>query len=295
MKLVYTPNTASGLPPIEIPAQGLPYEIVRGSLYGFGGVKAQHFASQSPTQNGATYFASRYDARPIMFSFRISAGSFDALQTLKREVSRTFSSAFGEGNLRIFVDSEDTVYYDISAIPDGMAEMFSTIESANDTYCVCSVALTAYNPFWRDAGTNTVVFGTLQGGFTLPFSFPFTLGRQGIGGAVNQGSVQSPAVITIEGAGQNPVITNTRTGEYISINYATSAGDTIQINTDPNITSVTYHAADGSTENIFGSVELGSSFFQLLPGMNEITVSDAAADNPRTVTIEWDNLYLGVF
>jgi hypothetical protein len=296
MMLTYTPNPSSGLPSIEIPAYGTPFEIVRDSLFGFGGVRAQHFVSQSPTQNGAAYFASRYDSRSIMFSFRISAGSFDEMSALKRQVSRTFSSAFGEGVLRIYVDIANTVYFDINCIPDGVADMFRVLKGAPDKYCLCQVSLTAYSPFWRDSGgVNTITFGTVSGGFKLPFSFPFTLGEQGVGGAINQGSVPTPALITIEGAGSNPVVTNTRTGEYISINYAAQDGDSIVVNTAEDITSVTHYAADGTLTDIFNTVELGSSFFQLLPGLNEITVTDAGATVPQTITIEWDNLYLGVF
>lgn len=296
MKLVYTPNPSSGLPAIEIPACGEPYSLVRGSLFGFSGLRAQHMTSQSPTQNGASYFASRYEPRTIMFQFIVSAGGFDEVQALKREISRTFSSAFGEGTLRIYVDASDTIAFDIDIVPDGTEDMFKPFSSAPDTYCICQVSATAYSPFWRGtADANTITFGTVTGGFTLPFSFPFTLGEQGVGGAVNLGSVPTPAVITIEGAGINPIITNERTGEYISILYPTQQGDSIVINTDEKVTSVIHVAANGTQTDIFHTVALGSSFFQLLPGQNSITVADVGAETAQTVTVVWDNLYLGVF
>lgn len=296
MKLRYTPNPASGLSPIEIPATGTPYELIRDSLYGFGGLAVQHFVSQAPTQNGATYFASRYEPRNIMFSFRISARGFDEVQALKRQVSRSFSASFGEGTLRIYTDVQDTVWYDIVCVPSGTGEMFRVLSGASDKHCICTVALTAYSPFWSDAGqANTITFGTTSGGFTLPFSFPFSLGEPGIGGAENRGSVPTPVIISIEGAGTNPIITNQRTGEYISIDYPAQQGDTITVNTDEAITSVIHTAADGTQTDIFSAVELGSVFFQLLPGLNEISVVDSGADVPQVVTVSWQNLYLGVF
>lgn len=296
MKLVYTPNQTSGLEPVEILASGNPYEIVHGSLYGFGGLVVQHYTSQSPTQNGASYYASRYEPRTIMFSFRISAGSYDEAQAHKRNISRTFSSSFGEGTLRIYVDSADTLYYDIDVVPNGGGDMFAPMSGASDLHCICRVSMTAYNPFWRDSGeSNTITFGTITGGFTLPFSFPFTLGEQGVGGATNLGSVPTPAVISIEGAASHLVVTNQRTGEYLSINYVTEQGDTVVINTDESVTSVIHYKADGTQTDIFSAVSLGSSFFQLLPGMNPISVSDVGAETAQTVTVVWDNLYLGVF
>lgn len=296
MKLVFIPNPSSSITsPLEIPACGTALQLVRGSLQGFGGAEADHMTSQTPNQTGATYYFSRYNERNIAFQFYLMSSSFDFLQTQKQNIARYFSASYGMGTLQIYTDSADTKLYEIQAIPDGNASMFQTIGSASSNMCLCSVTMTAFSPMFYDPDMQEVSFSGYGGGFTLPFSYPFSLGTSGIGMVWNNGSTITPATIVINGPFTNPVLTNNRTGESIKVVVALSEGEQLVINTDPDNSSVTFIDSSGNETNMFYAVSTDSVLWKLLPGMNEIEYTDSGLIGNNPITVSWRNEYTGVF
>ena len=296
MKLQYTPNTASGIVmPFVVSATSTPYQLVRGSMHGFGGAETTHMTSQTPFQNGSSYYTSRYNDREITFTFRVYASSFDDAQTRKREIARVFSAAHGMGTLRIYTNSTDTEYFDIHCVPSGDETMFEVIDDAPDNMFECNITLMAYEPFWFDPTLYSVSFTAFGGGFQLPFTYPFTLGRTGSGLVRNDGSVPTPCVIIITGPFTNPVLCNSRTGETISIIYTLSAGEKLVIDTDPQNTSVTFIDGGGTMYNAFNAVSSSSAFWQLLPGDNVIEYADSGVIGNNPIEVDWYDRYAGVF
>ena len=296
MKLVFIPNPASGITsPLEIPACGTALQLVRGSLQGFGGVAADHMTSQTPNQNGETYYFSRYNSRNLAFQFYLMSSSFDFLQTQKQNIARYFSSSYGVGRLQIYTDSADTKFFEIQAAPDGNPDMFRTIDTAPSNICICNVTMTAFSPMFYDPNESSVSFSGYGGGFSLPFTYPFTLGTSGIGMVWNNGSTTTPATIVINGPFTNPVLTNNRTGEKIKVVVALSEGEQLVINTDPNNSSVTFIDVNGNETNMFYAVSVDSVLWKLLPGMNEIEYTDSESIGNNPITVSWRNEYAGVF
>lgn len=295
MMLIYTPNAASGMnEPFEILADRPPYQLVRGSLQGFGGVNAVHMTHQSPNQNGSRYFFSRYDARMLSFDFLIFADDWDDMQDRKQHIAKVFSAAYGAGTLRLYTNLSNTKCYDISAVPDGNPSMFSTIKNLSDLVCKCTVDLTAYSPFWRDPVTKSTQF-TTYGGFQLPFAYDFSLGTIGGGNVVNQGQVQTPAKIILHGPFTNPVLTNERTGESIKVIASIDEGERLVIDTNPETSSVTRIDAHGFETSMFNAVSTDSSFWQIQPGGNMISYSDSESWGELPIEIEWNDCFVGVF
>jgi len=296
MKLQFKPNPASGIIiPFEITASGGPYQLVRGSLQGFGGAKTTHMHSQTPFQNGSTFYTSRYNDRELSFKFRVFADSFDDAQQKKREIADVFSAAHGLGTMRIFADVEDTVFFDIECVPSGTETMFEVVKAHDDTMFEATVELVAFSPFFYDPTLYQVEFSAFAGGFRLPFTYPFTLGVTGSGLVQNDGSSPTPAVITISGPFTNPVLTNERTGETISVKYTLSAGEKLIINTDPQNTAVVFVDAGGTRYAAFNAVTSDSAFWQLLPGENIIHYADSGVIGNVPIRIEWYDRYAGVF
>lgn len=296
MKLIYYPNNSTQIAdPIEILSNGKPYEIIRGSLSGFGGISVQHFTNQTPNQTGATYYYSKYDERTLSFKFRIFADSFNDMQTKKRNISRMFSSAFGEGKLRIYTDIHDSVYYDISVIPDGMNDMFTVNSEMPDTYCECKINLTAYNPFFMSPNDNSVDISAFTGGLSLPLTFPFNLGRGGGGSIINNGDVDVPCTITIFGPFTNPKITNDATGEFIEVDKSGNDGDKLIINTNPQTSSVIFETSLGVRTNVFNLVTVDSTLFMLGLGLNTLSYTDTGGISSNGITVSWRDNFIGVF
>lgn len=296
MKLVFIPNPSSGITaPLEIPANGSALQLVRGSLQGFGGVEVDHMTSQTPNQNGMSYYFSRYNSRNLAFQFYLVSSSFDFLQTQKQSIARYFSASYGVGKLQIYTDSADTKYFEIEAVPDGNLNLFQTISTAQDNMCLCSVTMSAFSPMFYDPNMQTVSFSGYGGGFSLPFTYPFTLGTTGIGAVLNNGSTTVPAKIVINGPFTNPVLTNNRTGESIRVVVALSEGEQLVINTDPNNSSITFVDSEGNETNMFYAVSVDSVLWKLLPGMNEIEYTDSGSIGNNPIAVSWRNEYAGVF
>lgn len=296
MKLEYTPNVSSGLSDVlVIDMESKPYQLVRGSMQGFGGIDYQHMSNQSPYQNGGSYFFSRSNIRTVSFQFRIYANSYDDMQEHKLHISRLLSSAYGEGVLRIYTNIANTKYYDLAVVPDGNPSMFSMISNAPDTVCTCNVNLTAFNPFWVNPAGNEVTFDTFEGGFQIPFTYPFSLGTSGHAVVSNSGSVPTPCTIILTGNYVNPVLTNNRTGESIKVVTALGNGESLVIDTNPQTSSVTHISSSGIRTSMFNAVSSDSSFWQLQPGNNDIICTDAGGTMSLPVTIQWYDRYAGVY
>jgi phage-related protein len=90
-------------------------------------------------------------------------------------------------------------------------------------------------------------------------------------------------------------IINTNSGEYLLLNYAFQAGDRITINTNKGQKSVSL-LRNGTTQNIFSSVQKGSTFFQLAVGDNEFSyqIDNGASDNFAFIIFRFHNLFRGV-
>lgn len=293
MKLVYIPNTPA-LQSITIAPSGTDYELIRGSLVGFGGVRYVHMTSQSPNQNGRTYYFSRADSRSLSFSFRIYGSTVDDVQRKKLVLSQTFSPSLGEGTLRIYTDQADTVFYEISCVPDGIPTMFQNQEGHNGTVAVATVSFTASNPLFTNPQGDSVTFSAYAGGFQLPFRFPFTLGEYGAGLVSYSGSSPTPAIITIHGPFTNPVLTNTRTGESIKIMQSIGADERLEISTDAATSYVHLIDQYGNVTNAFSSLSIDSVLWQIYPGDNYIQYFDSEVLGNIAITIQWFERFEGV-
>ena len=153
------------------------------------------------------------------------------------------------------------------------------------------------------ATVNNVTFKpmiSVAGGEYEPYEYNPGIEFSSIGDAditiINDGDVESGFTMTFHALDDvsNPVIYNTDTNEYFGLNVSMSAGDEVIVCTKPKEKSVTYTAADGTTSNAIGNVQEGSTWLQLIPGVNNLTMTNTGNPGDLYVTFTYTSQYEGV-
>ena len=120
--------------------------------------------------------------------------------------------------------------------------------------------------------TNPVIFGEI-----IPANSAF-----------NQGQVEAPVIIRINGACVNPMIRNLTTGEFIGFKDLTmNASDELIIDTTFGQKKVELNG-----QNVFNKLDFASTFFNLIKGKNTIDFTDASASNEASIQFIYRNLYV---
>lgn len=137
------------------------------------------------------------------------------------------------------------------------------------------------------------------------FEFPFSIEETGIEfstlkqyvekSIINYGDVDTGAIITIKALGEvdTPKIYNVETSESFIVNFTLRAGDLLTINTRRGEKAITL-LREGVKSNIIGSIEQGSTWFQLAPGDNLFTIAANSLVENMLVTFDVINQYEGV-
>jgi hypothetical protein len=106
--------------------------------------------------------------------------------------------------------------------------------------------------------------------------------------AINEGQVEAPVIIQIQGACINPVITNETTGEFIAFK------DLTMIETDTLIIDTTFgqKRVELNEQNVFYKLDFDSTFFNLSIGENSIDFSDDTGSTSATIHFIYRNLFI---
>lgn len=137
-------------------------------------------------------------------------------------------------------------------------------------------------------GTDAVTSG---GSAVFPVALGVVFGASTISvtsTATNSGDVKTyPASIKVVGPVNNPTITNTTSGEYITVNEnLASSSNVLTITYDKDSVSVD---VDGNSK--LGSVASGSTWFKLAPGGNQITLSGSSVGTNAYVEVTYYDAY----
>ena len=133
-----------------------------------------------------------------------------------------------------------------------------------------------------------------------PYNDEFGIEFSTIGDAdmtiISDGDVESGIIMTFHALDEvsDPVIYNADTNEYFGLNVNMSAGDEVTVCTKAKEKSVIYTAADGTTSNAIGNVKEGSTWLQLIPGVNNFTLTDTGNPGDLYVQFTYTSQYEGV-
>lgn len=138
------------------------------------------------------------------------------------------------------------------------------------------------------------------------FEFPFTIEAEGIEfstidgsgyvNAQNTGDVTTGAIFRVfaHAAVVNPNIFNAVTNEYFKYSGTLEAGDTLTINTNSGEKRLTVTDISGVVTNALYRKAEGSTWLQLNVGDNYLTYSADSGIESMSVSVEYNNLFVGV-
>lgn len=151
--------------------------------------------------------------------------------------------------------------------------------------------------YWYGITEDKAVIKFAGGGFKLPFKFPINFGlRKFEVEAYNQGNIDTPLEIEIEGKGEKTCLYNERTGIRLKLKEPIPQGYRLKINTDRSKLSVRLYDTEGNDTNAFGMLdpEYAVSDFILKVGNNRIIYETNGEAGLSVIRLKWYTSYEGV-
>lgn len=271
-----------------------PFRLIR--VEGLGDVGANIQTQKSPYQDGTTLIDTTLDERFPVIELKITGRDSIELATNRRKLSSVFNPKLGEGTLKRIADDGTheikVVAESVPFFPDGAGNRGSTYQKA-------LINLRAPNPYWEDVQSTQNEMAVFVGMFEFPIEIDHELGmefgEQGEKIIINNPS-DAPAPVRIEfnGPALNPKVTNLTTGEYMLVNRMINAEQKLVLDTEFGNKRVEIHDENGMVENAFHWIDLGSTFWQLQQGDNEIQYEADVGMDTAKVLITHKNRYVGV-
>lgn len=155
-----------------------------------------------------------------------------------------------------------------------------------------ALKLYAADPWWYGA-QQSVALGLSAGPNFFPI-FPLNLAPSSVQGAftvdLSTADTTSYPLWTITGPGSALTLTNTTTGQVITVNAALSPGQSMIIDTRPGFQSV--RRDDGT--NLMGSVSSDPALWGLIEGVNAVTAQLTGATTASRITGVYSPRYAGI-
>lgn len=260
------------------------------TITGVGGVPANILSSKSPYQDGSSFIGMNLAERPIGIKGGIIASTRQQMFQYRRDFMRILNPKLGLGTL-VYTNSARS--YSIKAVAEGTPDFDDKRIVNNQPFVINFICP---DPYFTDVTRISKGLRFEESGMIFPLRLPTQFALSAYRGIFqNDGDVETPVEIHYQGPALNPVVINDTTGEYIKINYDLSEEDVLVITTTFGQKRVEVVNPDGTRTNVFHWIDLGSTFFQLLPGQNMLRYdSDREGDRAvAIVTIYWHNRYGG--
>ncbi|GAA5417701.1 hypothetical protein Pryu01_02776 [Paraliobacillus ryukyuensis] len=276
---------------VEIPLskEKNPFSLIK--FEGFGEVEASLQMQKFPYQDGSTHVDTRLEEKHPYIEFIIMADDFMQLSYYRRYISKVFNPKI-QGRIELIYGDKT---YVIDAIPEQVPSFPDEGTDANGRTQTVSVNLVSPDPYWRYPQKISRALKAYEGRFTLPFTLPFELGVSGDSTTLtNEGNVDCPITIDVQGPVTRPQIRNLTTGKFMLLNRTLSSNEVLHINTsDHNKRAEIYR--DGLVfEKAWGYIDDGSEFFKLITGDNELEYLADSGVADAIVSIGWQSRYVGI-
>lgn len=256
-------------------------------LEGAGAVGTDIQTQKAPYQDGVTYLDAVLEPRQLALEGAIMKRTGTEIFESRRKLASVFNPKLGPGLLKYEYDGGVKV---IEAIADG-SPVFP--DRAGKPIQKFLINLICPDPYWKSPQISEEP--TFEPLFQFPFEGEFQLGIQRERRTIiNDGDAPAPLYIEFFGPAVNPLIRNNTTGEYIKVNQELREGEVMKIDTTPGRKSVYFVGPDGEERNVFNWIDLGSTFFQLVIGENDIEYTADSDIQGAIVNISYNKLYVAV-
>lgn len=278
-------------------ARGEKWRFDSVSIEGLGDVAADIQQQRAPFMDGSIYLDTIYEPRYINIEFIVAAPSYDEVVGKRRTLAGVVNAKLGLGTLTYETGDRVNV---IEAVAESVP-FFPDKENRGKRWQRGTITFVCPNPYWKSTEV------TEEPAFEPLFEFPsdvywedgedgdlyFEMGLQRTERIIhNDGDAAAPFSIEFFGPADAPYIENTTTGEFIQINKRLEEGETLVVDTGER--SVVYVDSEGNETNVFNWLDLGSTFFDLELGDNEITCNCVISNNAKDFDIYYSKLYTAV-
>jgi hypothetical protein len=244
--------------------------------------------SQQALVNDFSYFlrSLSIDERTVKLPVLIIGGNAYDLRQRKRDIESKLNALKGAGWLE--VTDENGVTRKLKCrYTGGMTQ-----SNRNPNTELVNMAFEADDPFWVGAVQQTIITSTIVRVPFLSSQFlPLRISKADVYGSaniVNSGDTTMWPLITINGPGSNPIISNTDSGKMIQINITLAQEDVIQINTKPLIKSI---LLNGENARKLGIVALKTALFGLEMGDNNLQVQMASTSAQTQIIFSYQERF----
>ena len=272
--------------------------VVYLSHVGLDSMSASPNLEKAPYQIGKTSFGNSINERPLTIKFAIIAKDEEESEELRRRVIKAFNPTLS-GKLEIFSNTKDIAGYDclVTSTPkfkddDYELEMQYIMEG--------QVSVTVPEGFLADISDTYFTLTKVTPLFEFPFEYEigeeFEMGTLSFGGIDydNLGDCETPIIVKIKGPVKTPKLTNTTTGEFIKVNIPIAANETMMINTSFINKEVIIINDAGEERNAFHYIDLESTFFRMLPGMNHLEFWAEEGNDTAEVDVTFKRRWTGI-
>ena len=243
----------------------------------------------SPGQYGETATDIKVGPRAITLSIAYAGNGYGEAVAQRRLVARAFFSppprrgdAPAMALLRCY--PQDLPPVELQVIPShGPA-----VEEVGPGAWRAEVELTAPYPYWRETSERVDAL-QLQGGWTLPMTFPIALAPYEAQAVVtNTGNVPVGVLIRLYGNATVPRLRNLTTGEVLEIGGNIPSTTYAEIDTHFGRKAVDIVDANGARTRLMYRLNLArADFWQIQPGVNTIRFEADVLSPEARATITW--------
>ncbi len=265
------------------------------SLKGMGLADVNIASSAGVYQQGESILRVSREKRTVQLTLHVMAKSRAEMYALRSRLCGILSPSLafdGTRCARLIYENDHGSRW-TWAVPEGGLDWGKRVADVQPSVTLTFVC---ESPFWYGA-ENAVTFMGTHGGFRLPMTLPFTLGRsEAEFTAHNLGHSDAPVRLWLTGCGETPALINRRTGAVLRLIAPLPEGDVLTVCTDTARLKATIIHSDGTEENGFGLMDPQTSLtgFVLKPGVNLIRYQSAEQTAKTRVRLEWDDCYEGV-
>lgn len=287
-KLIFT-NSAGE----KVELFGRPYRLSK--VEGLGDVGADVQTQKAPYQDGESLIDTVLEPRYMSLELKIYGDDLEDVEVKRRRLANVFNPKLQLGTLRY---ERGTEVKEIKVVAESVPSFPDGSRNRGDNFQKAIIFLKAPNPYWQSISVTEEPMAA----FVPIFEFPsdkyweveedgdlyFEVSTEGEIRTFNlKGDAEAPVRITFHGPSVNPVVRNNTTGEYIKVNRTLSENDVLFIDTSDATVEI-------NGENVFNWIDLGSTFWKLQLGDNEIQYTADSGKEEASLNIEWQEQFIAV-